>query len=42
MRTTLGPTPHVAISVGDDAVDTDAIEDDAVTYAKIQNVYYDH
>jgi len=41
MRTTLGPTPHVATSVEDDAVDTDAIADDAVTYAKVQNVSAD-
>jgi len=34
-------SPHVAVSVADDSVDTDAIEDDAVTYAKIQNVSAD-
>ena len=31
-------TAHAATSVSDDSVDTDAIADDAVTYAKIQNV----
>jgi len=36
-----GASAHVATSIGDDAVDTDAIEDDAVTYPKMQNVSAD-